>query len=311
MAKLTTLNPTAAPSVMLFGLPFTGKSLLAGKLAEHFKIIYIDMEAGHDVLFQLPKEWQENIEVISLPDSTMYPIAIETVLKLIKGSVDICETHGKVGCSLCKKKELDECSKVEKDQHDLIHSKYFVTLDVNNLPEDTIVIYDSGTQLTSSAIANITKKMPEDYKMEWDDWGSLSKLMEVFYSHIQTAKYKRIVISHVTEAEQEDGKKLLFPVAGSRNFSANVAKFFDHVVYVQRRNKQHMAASATTYMNNIMTGSRSGVALEDMEEANLLAIFKPEAITVAPARTETAQPVKQAGTNISLKDKLAALKKNS
>lgn len=272
MTKLNTMSKTDNPSVMLFGAPFTGKSLLAGKLAEHFNLIYVDMEAGHDVLFTLPKEWQERIEVISLPDTSSYPIAIETCLKMVKMPVSICEKHGKCSCPRCK-----------------VAGDPILDVDLNNLPDDTIVIFDSATQLTSSAIANIVKNEDDMYKLKLDDWGGLSKLMDIFFSHIQNAPYKRIVISHVKEAEQEDGKVLLSPVAGSSNFSSNVARFFDHVVYLERKNKKHMVASSTTYNTRIMTGSRTNIKLEDMNEATLLSIFKPEAVVDVPVSSSSAK----------------------
>lgn len=283
MPKLNTMKATDNPSVMLFGAPFTGKSLLAGKLAEHFNLLYIDMEAGHDVMFQLPEEWQKRIEVIELKDTSSYPIAIETCLKMVKRAVSICIAHGKAGCPVCKRAEVTECKDVEKDQHHEVHLKYFTDVDLNNLPDDTIVIFDSATQLTASAIANIVKNEDDMYKLKLDDWGGLSKLMDIFFSHIQNATYKRIVISHVKEAEQEDGRNLLSPVAGSQNFSSNVARFFDHVVYLERKNKKHMAASSTTFNTRVVSGSRTNVKLEDMTEATLLSIFKPEAITNKPA----------------------------
>lgn len=299
MPKLNTLSKSSNPSVMLFGLPFTGKSLLAGKLAEHFNLLYIDMENGHDVLFTLPEEWQERIDVIELRDTSSYPIAIETCLKMVKMAVSVCHVHGKCSCAVCKRAEVDACKSGEIKVGDAgslypdIHSKYFTDIDLNNLPDDTIVIFDSSTQLTASALANITKKEDDMYKLERDDWGGLAKLMEIFYSHIQNGTYKRIVISHVTEAKQDDGKTLLFPVAGSRNFSANVGKFFDHVIYLERKNKKHMAASATDYRSNILTGSRTNVRLEDMDDATLLSIFKPEAVKDTP-------PVKKIVTSSSV-----------
>lgn len=295
MAKLNTMKATSTPSVMLFGAPFTGKSLLAGKLAEHFNLLYIDMEGGHDVLFQLNPEWQERIEVISIPDTTSYPMAIETCLKIVKGAVDVCEAHGKCSCMICKRNEAP-----------IVH------IDVNALAKDTIVIFDSATQLTASAIANITKNKPDDYKLEYDDWGHLSKLMDIFFSHIQTANYNRIVISHITEAKQDDGRTLLFPVAGSRNFSSNVAKYFDHVVYLEKKNKKHKAASSTTYMNNIMTGSRAGVSMEDMEESTLLSIFAPDKvgkdkIPAKPAITSTSAKAGAGNTGSKLEGLKAKL----
>lgn len=262
MTKLSNVQRAKTHGVMIFGGPKSGKTQLAGALSEHFNLIWVDMENGHETLFKFPQEWQERIELINLPDTRSYPIAIETVLKMVKGPVDICEEHGKVGCMLCRK-----------------NSAPMTHVDLNNLPQDTIVVFDSSTQLTNSAISNITKNQPDDYKLTYDDWGNLGKLMDIFFSHLQQAKYNRIVISHEIEAEQEDGRNVLVPVGGTRNFSRNVAKYFDHVIYAQKKNKKHVFASSTSYANNILTGSRTDVRLEDNPEATLLSIFKPELVS--------------------------------
>ena len=307
MPKLNTLHKSSNQSVMLFGAPFTGKSLLAGKLAEHFNLLYIDMESGHDVLFQLPEEWQKRIEVIELKDTSSYPIAIETCLKMVKVPVSICLAHGKCSCPICKRSVNEEVKNAGQSKEDA-HAQFFTDVDLNNLPDDTIVIFDSATQLTSSAIANIVKNEDDMYKLQLDDWGGLGKLMDIFFSHIQNASYKRIVISHVKQAEQEDKKVLLSPVAGSQNFSSNVAKFFDHVVYLERKNKKHMAASSTDYRSNIMTGSRTNVRLEDMGEATLLSIFKPEVVTEGMRNKKPTTSASQVAGTKSTSELLARLK---
>jgi len=265
MAKLSDLKRSATHRVLIFGGPKTGKSLLAGKLAEKYKLIWIDLENGHDVLFQLPEAWQENIELVNIPDTRSFPIAIETCLKMVRGKVDICELHGKVACMICKKNAAPS-----------------ITLDLPNLNHDTVVVFDSLTQLSNSAIAHITRTEPEDYKLNYDDWGNLGKLLEIFLSHIQQAGYNVIVISHECEAETEGKKKTLVPVGGTRNFSRNIAKYFDHVVYAEMRMKKHVFASATNYSSTIQTGSRTGVSLEAAgQDASLLQIFMPELYTNA------------------------------
>ena len=45
MAKLNTLKASSTSRVLLFGAPKTGKSQLAGDLAEHFNLVWIDMES--------------------------------------------------------------------------------------------------------------------------------------------------------------------------------------------------------------------------------------------------------------------------
>ena len=87
MAKLSSKTSSSTHRVLIFGGPKAGKTLLAGKLAEHYKLVWIDMEKGYETLFQLPKDWQERIELVSLPDTRSFPIAIETCLKLVKGAV--------------------------------------------------------------------------------------------------------------------------------------------------------------------------------------------------------------------------------
>ena len=278
MAKLSTKSHSQTHRAVIFGPPKGGKTQLAGELAEHFNLIWIDMENGHETLFKMPTEWQERIELIDLKDTPDYPIAIETVLKMIKNKpVSICEEHGKVGCMLCKKLENTELESIgDPEARVAIHDKYFIDVDLGNVPDDTIVVFDSMTQLTTSAINNITKNEKDDYKMKTDDWGYLAKLMEIFLATIQQASYNCIVISHEIEAETEGKKKTLVPVAGSRNSSRNSAKAFDHVIYAERKNRKHLFSSSTGHATNILTGSRTDVMMEDLEKPSLLAIFKPE-----------------------------------
>ena len=259
--KLSQMKVSTIRHALLYGPPKTGKTRLAGTLAKSYDLLWFDLENGFETLLQLPTEFQDRIDVIQLPDTRSFPIAIETMLKVIKGSkAEICHEHGKVSCAFCKKNKPDE----------------FTTVELNALPSSTVVVVDSLTQLTNSAIAHITKGKPDDYKLEYDDWGNLGKLMDNFLSHVQNAPYNVVCISHETEAELEDGTTKLVPTAGTRNFSRNSARYFGEVVYCQVKNKKHVAASSTTYANNILTGSRSGVSLEQSAEATLLSIFSSE-----------------------------------
>ena len=292
MTKLSELQASVTHRCLIYGAPKTGKSLLAGKLAEHYDLIWIDMENGHEVLFQLPPTWQERVDVISIPDTRSYPVAIETCLKLVKGAVEICHEHGKVKCMLCKKAEAPTAS-----------------LNLPALQDNSkVVVFDSMTQLTNSAISHITKSQPDDYKLNYDDWGNLGKLMDIFLSHIQQAGYNVICISHETQADAEDKKTKLVPVVGTRNFSRNSAKYFDHVIYAEVKNKKHVFTSSTVASTWILSGSRTNVAIEDYPNAGLLPIFKPELYPPVATATSTSKPTPQLGGKAQANSVLARLK---
>lgn len=268
--KLTDKLPSTTQRVLIFGPPKSGKSQLASTLASQYNIIWFDLENGYAVLFKLPKEQQEKIELISIPDSKTFPIAIETMLKVVTGNeVSICEEHGKVSCPLCKKESKPE-----------------TIICLSKLDSNTVVVIDSLSQLSNSAIAFITKGQPDDYKMDFSDWGNLRALVEKFLSQIQQAKYNVVCISHEEEVEMEDGRKKIVPVCGSSKSSRNTAKYFDHVIYCELKNKKHIAASSTTYANNILTGSRTDVVMEQDVNPTLLDIFKkPVERAATPGQT--------------------------
>lgn len=279
MAKLINKKASQTKRVIVYGASFSGKSLLVGKLAEHYNLLWCDLEKGSNVLYQLPTSYQERIEIIDLPDTRSYPIAIETMLKLVKGAVDICEEHGKVSCMLCKKAEMSYAKQMEADRN-LMPKDFTIHVDVNSMQPDTILVVDTLTQLSSSAISNITKGKPDDYKPDWDDWGNLGKLLDVVLSHIQQARYNVVFISHTQEVETKGKPTITVPTGGTRNFSRNITKYFTDVVYLERKNKKHTCISTTTSSTSVIAGSQSGVDLSLGGEPSLLPLFKPE---LAPA----------------------------
>jgi hypothetical protein len=256
--KLTNKLPSSTHRVLIFGAPKSGKTQLAATLASQFNLLWFDLENGYGTLLKLPQDQQERIELISIPDSKTFPIAIETMLKVISGNeVSICEEHGKVSCPICTK-EGKPVSKVC----------------LKELGPESVVVIDSLSQLSNSAIAFITKTQPDDYKMDFSDWGNLRAIVEKFLSQVQQARYNIVCISHEEEVEMEDGRKKIVPVCGSSKSSRNTAKYFDHVLYCELKNKKHITASSTTYANNILTGSRTDVFMDADVNPTLLSIFK-------------------------------------
>lgn len=257
--KLTDKQVAKTSRVLVYGEPKSGKTQLAAALSSHFDLIFFDLENGYETLLKLPKQQQERIELISIPDTKVFPIAIETMLKVVTGQrVEICEQHGKVSCPLCKKENAPTTA-----------------ICLNDLPATSIVVVDSLTQLSNSAMNHLTKNMDELYKPEWSDYRNQGQLLDKFLSQVQQAKFNIVCVTHVVESQQEDGKAKLFPVCGTAQFSRNTAKYFDHVVYCELKNRKHAFASSTTYANNVMTGSRLDIAVEaKADAATLLDIFQ-------------------------------------
>jgi hypothetical protein len=259
------MSESKTKRVLVYGPPKSGKTELVGRTAEKYNLIWFDLENGSDTLLKLPEEWKQRVEVIKIPDTRGYPIAIETCLKVIKGdSVRICDEHGKAGCPQC----WDMKTKVWKE------GKTGTEVCLKETASDTAIVFDSLTQLTNSAIANITRNKPDDYKLTYDDWGNLGKVLDTFLSYVQNAGYNVICISHENAVEMQDGKEKLVPTAGTRNFSRNSAKYFGEVIYCEVVNKKHRFASSTLYKNNVLTGSRAGKSMEDSAEPRLLDLWE-------------------------------------
>lgn len=294
MAKLNTVAKSATHHVLVFGDAKTGKTQLVGDLSSHFNLLWFDLESGVTTLYKLPEEQQARIELIAIPDSATYPIAGETLLKVLAGNpVAICEAHGKVSCPICKKSGAPS-----------------TTVNVSALKSDTILVIDSLTQLASSVMSHITREAVSadpNYKLQRDDFGNQGTVLMRILSQIQAANYNVVCITHVIEAELEDGKKKLVPNCGTRNLSATVAKYFDHVIYTQVANMKHAQGSTTTYMNNVQTGSRTDMNLAKGD--TLLDIFlnhKPSssapassAPAPAPASAGQSSATQQATTNLA------------
>lgn len=266
--KLTDKVPSATHRIVVYGAPKSGKTQLVGELAKKYKLIWFDLENGYATLLKLPKALQENIEIISIPDSKDFPIAIETLLKAITGNpISICEHHGKVSCPLCQK-----------------DNSPVTNVELGKLDNGTVVVIDSLTQLTNSIIGQVGKGKPIEFKFGFDEWAHVKNLVEAFLSKVQQVKYNIVCISHEEEVEMEDGSKRLVPVCGSSKSSRNTAKYFDHVVYVNVKNKKHGASSSSTFSNNILTGSRTDALLEASINPTLFDIFEQKKTSATPGQ---------------------------
>lgn len=254
--KLDAFIPSATRRILVYGAPKTGKTVLVGGLAAKFRLTWFDLENGaNSLVSNIPKEFHKNIELIQVPDTKEFPIAVETMLKVFNGGkVTICEAHGKVSCPLCKMAG--------------------VVVELNAMEADQCVVIDSATQLSASVMSFIGKGKGDDWKPDWDDWRKQGSILERIFTQIQQAGYNVVVISHEVLAEMQDQKQKIVPVCGSSNFSRTFAKFFDDVIYCELVNKKHKFASGTGYGMGILSGSRSNLKIEDNTAPSLLPLFE-------------------------------------
>lgn len=248
--------------ICVYGAPKTGKTELVGGLASDFHLWVLSLDGGYKTWLQPGSKAYphlNNIDVFYLRDSQTYPIAVETVLKVLKvpgRNLSICEKHGKVDCPLCNK---DGSPAGKIPMADFTHKD--------------ILVIDSYSQLMASAVNWMMKddlaKDNFDTKATWDDYRKLGSISDRFASTIQVAPYNVIVISHEVLTEMEDGTKRVAPVGGTRNKSADFSMYFDDVVYTEIVNGEYRAYSSGEKKTRIIVGSRTGKKLQDAKGVQL------------------------------------------
>jgi hypothetical protein len=218
----------------------------------------IDLENGFKVAKQLSLEAQARIDVISIPDTKENPCAMQALSNLFgTGEFKPCIKHGLNKCQNCTAK-----------------GEPFNYLKLSDLGPKDVVVLDSMTQWSNSIMAHMARNKPDDWNPEWEHYRRQGTALDMGLGSIQNSPYNWIVITHEVMAQQQNKTEKIVPIAGTRNFSRNSAKYFDTVIYCEVANGKHQFASRTTYKNNILTGDRLGVEIENAGEKGLLAIFE-------------------------------------
>lgn len=260
--QLTKAPSTTFQHILIYGPPKSGKTVKVGQLAKHFNLHWLDLDNGVQALAcpeNLDPAYMDNVDVIRLPDTRTFPVAVETILKIFtKVPCKICWDHGVVNCISCVKNP----------------AALWSTVDLNKFTSKDILVIDHAAQLSDSAYNFITKGKGDEYKSDWDDWLRQGNILDRIFSAVQQAPFHVCVITHEMELEMEDKKKKLVPVCGTRNYSRTFAKFFDHVVYSELLNRKHKFSSSTTANIGILTGSRGNIKLEESPDVELDSMFK-------------------------------------
>jgi len=260
--------------VILYGAPGTAKTTQAGLLAEFFNILWFDGDKGLTALIHnLHPELLKRIRVIKIPDNTAHPVMVDTMLRVITGrQVAICMEHGIVECIPCKRENK------------------LITIALNSLPKNWVVVMDSQTQMVASAMTAVHYKINPSAKKDgdidhfWrgtgDDvfayWSGLKNIMDKFGSYVKDLECQFVTISHEALVEMEDKSKEIAPVSGSDNSSRSYAKYYGTEIHCDKVNNRIMFSSSATASNTKQSKSRTNVALEKEPIPALLHIFRPD-----------------------------------
>lgn len=294
MTKLSNTVDSEAQHICIFGEPYTGKSTLASTVATMgYKLLWISFDRGHTILRKLSPEAQDRVDLVRIPDTKDNPIGIKTALKIITGApITICEEHGAVDCSICKRTDGSPWTNVE----------------LRSTPLDTIVVFDHITQIADSAMqfaiersilnhekdatsTTVTMADKDFFKPGHGQYMMQGFLMTKFLTNIQQSNQHIICIAHVAEVEQEDGRKKLVPLIGSVPYSRNSPKYFDHLICCELLNKEHRFASTTIYSATIVAGSRKDIAIENKGTPTLAPFFSGEIPRISNTGTVEAKKV--------------------
>ena len=264
---LNDYNDVRRTKAILYGPPKSGKTRQLAYLAEAgYTLWVVDGENGIKTLMNpevLKPEFRKNVKLINMPDRRDYPVMFDGVRQILKGlDTKFCYLHGKDKCPLCAKEP---------------GARWADTLNLTKFGDKDILVIETLTQLSNSAINKRTLKAwqkDDEYKPTWDDFRAQGMDLDEVLGKIQVANVNVLVTSHDVDVEKSESKEKIVPVAGTRNFSKISAKYFDEVIYLQVQNKKHSIYSSTMYSNNILTGGRSGIRLEDGEKQSIVDIFK-------------------------------------
>lgn len=270
MPSLAETSIDETDHVITYGEPGTGKTTLAGLLAEFYYILWLDGDKGLTALkHNLHPELLKRIIPVKVLDNSSTPNFCMTMMRVITGKpVKLCLGHGIAECPIC-----------------IAGQKQFITVELGKLPKNWVAVMDSHTQFYVSVMAfayykrtnkNIGGDTDDAYKGDHDYWAICRNMVEKYGNYLKDLPCKYVSISHESLEEMENNLKKLVPVGGSSNANRNYAKYFGTEVNAKIVNGKHVFYSSTTATPGVQTKSRANVALELKAVPSLLHVFNAD-----------------------------------
>ena len=262
MARLSTIKRQPTERILLFGPPGIGKTHAVGELAKAgYTIHYFDFENGKKTLFNLPVEAQSNIEYYRIPDTAHFPEAGKFMMAFAKlqGKITFCETHGKIGCLVCKNSGAPT-----------------VAFDMSQMTSKDVVVFESLTKISLSVMNTLFKesKREPDTKPEWDDYGRQGQIIESILAFFEQCNTNVIFTSHPMDVMKDEKYDCTAPIAGTSVRSANAGKFFDHCILMRMEGSKRVMYSKPDKLPKYRIKSRYDVDLSTLPSPSLLPLFE-------------------------------------
>jgi len=262
MARLNKIQRQSTERILLFGVPGVGKTHAIGELAEAgYNVYYFDFENGKKTLFSLPNEAQANIEYFRVPDTAHVPKAAKFMMAMAKlnGKIRFCETHGDINCLVCKNKggEYNE-------------------FDMASLGSNDVVVFESLTKISLSVMNTLLKESNRepDSKPTWDDYGRQGLIVESILAFFEQCNTNVVFTSHPMDVMKDEKYECTAPIAGTSARSANISKFFDHVILLRMEGVRRVMYSKPERLPKYRVKTRYNIDLTALPQPSLLPLFR-------------------------------------
>lgn len=271
-------KPSDVWSLLIYGQPKIGKTRLAATIAKvpYIENVYwFDIENGSETLVtmarkgELSEDEAKKIIIYAIPDTKELPMAFATVVKCLTVRQDhiICYEHGRISCVECADKN-------DKGQPNKFNGQVF---NLSKCTKNDVVVIDSGNALGVSILNYYLRGKPVDYKPGWDEYGPQGLVLTDVMLVIQSSRKTNFIVTthELTITTEENDKEIdrYYPVMGTKNYSLQVAKYFTHVAYLEKKLGRHTGGTDSLYRKDIISGSRGGWRLEDQKQLDLSLLF--------------------------------------